>query len=291
MGGDPLQLRGFGGRTASYGGNVRRVGVKKIPAVATTAGGKNGPVGPRVTRGARAETSGRPWLSPAGRDSYGRLYRCTGISPTGSTKSGNDHNRPYHGPAGLLANPLGSSYVVRTTDRAGVMLDVELRLAVQTDVGERFRGRQPCRAFGPIQDTHRDHTHRWCALTKKSQDSLHPPRPPIAGDFDILYILFRFGSERLFAAPRDRSRPPIRRYIPDPTTPCRGREPVAPGPGRERAPKRRPGAGYRGSGPFGYPVHTVGHKYVNALVDVRGHASRRRPDSHRSGGITCVRQY
>ena len=115
----------------------------------------------RGSRGGHARmASGRPRLSPAGRGSYDRSYRCTGISPTGSTKSGNDHNRPYHGPAGLLANPLGSSYVVRTTDRAGVMLDVELRLAVQTDVGERFRGRQPCRAFGPIQDTHRDHTHR-----------------------------------------------------------------------------------------------------------------------------------
>ena len=28
--------------------------------------------------------------------SYGRLYRLTGISPTGSTKSGTDYNRPYH---------------------------------------------------------------------------------------------------------------------------------------------------------------------------------------------------
>ena len=37
--------------------------------------------------------------------------------------------------------------------------------------------------------------------------------------------------------------------------------------------------------------YTVGHKYVNMLVDVRGHASRRPRNSHRSGGITCVRQY
>ena len=37
--------------------------------------------------------------------------------------------------------------------------------------------------------------------------------------------------------------------------------------------------------------HTVGHKCVNVLVDVRGHASRRPRNSHRSGGITCVRQY
>jgi hypothetical protein len=27
--------------------------------------------------------------------SYGRLYRFTGISPTGSTKSGTDYDRPY----------------------------------------------------------------------------------------------------------------------------------------------------------------------------------------------------
>ena len=291
MDGGPLQLPGLDGRTTSYGRNGRRVGVKKIPAVATTAGGKNGPVGPRVTRGARAEASGRPRLSPADRSSYGRSYRCTGISPTCSTKSGNDHNRPYHGPAGLLANPLGSSYVVRTTDRAGVMLDVELRLAVQTDVGERFRGRQPCRAFGPIQDTHRDHTHRWCALTKKSQDSLHPPRPPIAGDFDILYILFRFGSERLFAAPRDGSRLRLDDIYPTRQSPvvAGSRWPLAPVASAPRSTGR--GQATRGSGPFGYPVHTVRHKYVNALVDVRGYASRRRPDSRRSGGITCVRQY
>ena len=125
MEGGPLQLPGLDGRTTSYGRNGRRVGVKKIPAVATTAGGKNGPVGPRVTLGGT-------------RRDFGQASAV----------------------AGLLANPLGSSYVVRTTDRAGVMLDVELRLAVQTDVGERFRGRQPCRAFGPIQDTHRDHTNR-----------------------------------------------------------------------------------------------------------------------------------
>jgi GNAT superfamily N-acetyltransferase len=38
-------------------------------------------------------------------------------------------------------------------------------------------------------------------------------------------------------------------------------------------------------------THTVGHTYVNVLVDVREHASRRPRNSHRSGGITCVRQY
>ena len=36
---------------------------------------------------------------------------------------------------------------------------------------------------------------------------------------------------------------------------------------------------------------TVGHKHVNVLVNVRGHASRRPRNSYRSGGITCVRQY
>ena len=41
-------------------------------------------------------------------------------------------------------------------------------------------------------------------------------------------------------------------------------------------------------GPTVIGTDTVRHKYVNVLVDVRGHASRRPRNSHRSGGITCV---
>ena len=54
--------------------------------------------------------------------------------------------------------------------------------------------------------------------------------------------------------------------------------------------RRRGGKGHRIASAT-TALHTVGHKHVNALVNVRRHASRRPRDSHRSGRITCVRQH
>lgn len=114
-------------------------------------------------------TSGRPGLSPVG--------TCPCVS-----------NRPRRTRPDLLSDPLGSSHVVRTTGRAGVVLYVELRFTVQTYVRQRLLRRQPCRALGPVQNTHRDHTLPSRALTKKSQDSSHPSKASLSPDFTIVYI-------------------------------------------------------------------------------------------------------
>jgi hypothetical protein len=127
-----------------------------------------------TARGSRGQgacdvASGRPGLSPA--DGSPRVS-----------------NRTQRTPADLLADPLGSSHVVRTTDRAGVVLHVQLRFTVQTHVRQRLRRRQPCRAFGPVQDTHRDHTRPSRALTKKSPDSSHPLMAALSIGFATVYI-------------------------------------------------------------------------------------------------------
>ena len=120
-------------------------------------------------QGARGVASGRPGLSPVG------------TSPCVS-------NRPRRTRTDLLSDPLGSSHVVRTTDRAGVVLHVELRFTVQTHIRQRLLRRQPCRALGPVQNTHRDHTPPSRALTKKSQDSSHRSKAPLSGGFVTVYI-------------------------------------------------------------------------------------------------------